>query len=235
MFLLLDPLPGSLGLRFDDLVLTADFAVAHFTAVAASAACPCCGSPSDRVHSHYRRTVADLPCQERRLALRLRLRRFRCTKTDCPRVVFCERLPGLLAAHARSTDRLTDSQRAVGFALGGEAGARFAGRLDLPASPDTLLRRVKETADEPAPAPRYVGVDDWAIRKGQRYGTILIDLERGRVLDLLPGRDGAALTAWLKSHPRRRVDHPRPLGGVRASGGRGGRHKPGRWRIAGIC
>jgi transposase len=107
--------------------------------------------------------------------------------------------------------------------------------LDLPASPDTLLRRVKETADEPAPAPRYVGVDDWAIRKGQRYGTILIDLERGRVLDLLPGRDGAALTAWLKSHPRRRVDHPRPLGGVRASGGRGGRHKPGRWRIAGIC
>ena len=71
----------------------------------------------------------------------------------------------------------------------------------MPTSPDSLLRRVKQAPDEPAPAPRYVGVDDWAIRKGQRYGTILIDLERGRVLDLLPGRDGAALQAWLKGHP----------------------------------
>jgi transposase len=201
MFLLLDPLPGCFGLRLDDLVLTPDLAVAHFTATAAAAACPCCGSLSDRVHSHYRRTVADLPCQGRFLALRLRLRRFRCTKAGCPRAVFCERLPGLLAAHARSTDRLTDSHRAVGFALGGEAGARLAKDLDMPTSPDTLLRRVKESPDDPAPTPRYVGVDDWAIRKGQRYGTILIDLERGRVLDLLPGRDGAALQVWLQAHP----------------------------------
>jgi transposase len=71
----------------------------------------------------------------------------------------------------------------------------------MPTSPDTLLRRVKGAAEEPAPAPRYVGVDDWAVRKGQRYGTILIDLERGRVIDILPGRDGAALKAWLKDHP----------------------------------
>jgi transposase len=201
MFLLLDPLPGCLGLRFDNLVFTPDLAVAHFTATAASSACPGCGTPSHRVHSHYRRTVADLPCQERFLVLRLRLRRFRCTKAGCPRTVFCERLPGLLAVYARSTDRLTDSHRAVGFALGGEAGARLAEHLDMPTSPDTLLRRVKNAPDEPVPAPRYVGVDDWAIRKGQRYGTILIDLERGRVLDLLPGRDGAALQAWLQEHP----------------------------------
>lgn len=201
MFLLLDPLPGCLGLRFDNLVFTPTLAVAHFTATASSAACPSCGTPSDRVHSHYRRTVADLPCQERFLALRLRLRRFRCTKAGCPRAVFCERLPGLLEAHARSTDRLTDCHRAVGFALGGEAGARLAEHLDMPTSPDTLLRRVKNAPDEPAPAPRYVGVDDWAIRKGQRYGTILIDLEHGRVLDLLPGRDGTALQTWLQEHP----------------------------------
>jgi transposase len=201
MFLLLDQLPGCFSLRLDDLVLTPGLAVAHFTATAASAACPCCGTPSDRIHSHYRRTVADLPCQERFLALRVRLRRFRCSRADCPRAVFCERLPGLLLAHARSTNRLTDSHRAVGFALGGEAGARLARHLDMPTSPDTLLRRVKETPDEPTPAPRYVGVDDWALRKGQRYGTILIDLERGRVIDLLPGRDGTALKAWLQDHP----------------------------------
>ncbi len=201
MFLLLDPLPGCLGLRFDNLVFTPALVVAHFTATAKSAACPSCGTPSDRARSPYRRTVADLPCQERLLALRFRLCRFRCTQAGCPRTVFCERLPGLLAAHARSTDRLTNYHRAVGFALGGEAGARLAEHLDMPTSPDTPLRRVKNAPDRPAPAPRCVGVDDWAIRKGQRYGTILVDLECGRVLDLLPGRDGTALQAWLQEHP----------------------------------
>jgi transposase len=135
------------------------------------------------------------------VALRLVVRRFRCSQTGCPQTVFCERLPGLLAAHARSTDRLAGARRAIGLALGGEAGSRLADQLDMPTSPDTLLRRVKDAPDQVDPPPRYVGVDDWAMRKGQRYGTILIDLERGRVIDLLPGRDGAALKAWLKEHP----------------------------------
>jgi transposase len=157
--------------------------------------------PSDRIHSHYRRTVADLPSHDRPIALRLSVRRFRCTNSTCPQRIFCERLPGLLAAYARSTDRLADAHRAIGFALGGEAGSRLAQHLDMPTSPDTLLCRVKSSPDEPIAAPRYVGVDDWAIRKGQRYGTILIDLERGRVLDILPGRDGEAVKMWLRDHP----------------------------------
>jgi transposase len=198
---LLDPLPGGLGLRLDDLILTSTTAVALVVATAATAPCPRCGTPSDRVHSRYRRTVADLPCHDRPVALRLVVRRFRCIEPGCPQVIFCERLPGLLDAHARCTARLTDAHRAIGFALGGEAGSRLAAHLDLPTSPDTLLRRVKDAPDEPAPPPRYVGVDDWALRKGQRYGTILIDLERGRVIDILEGRDGAALQAWLKEHP----------------------------------
>src|SRR5262249_55551546 len=132
---------------------------------------------------------------------RLVVRRFRCVEPGCPRVIFCERLPELLHPHARTTDRLSGAHRAIGFALGGEAGARLADHLDMPTSPDTLLRRVKGAPDEPAPPPRYVGVDDWAVRKGQRYGTILIDLERGQVIDILEGRDGGALKAWLKQHP----------------------------------
>jgi transposase len=91
--------------------------------------------------------------------------------------------------------------RAIGFALGGEPGSRLAERLDMPTSPDTLLRRVRQAVDEPIPSPRYVGIDDWAIRKGQCYGTIVIDLERRRVVDLLPGRDGKALKKWLEQHP----------------------------------
>jgi transposase len=201
MSALLDTLPQCIGLRLDDLVLTPDSAVALVASASDTAACPRCGTPSDRVHSHYRRTAADLPCLDRRFVLRLRVRRFRCIDPGCTQGIFCERLPGLLAAHARSTTRLAGAHCAIGFALGGEAGSRLAGHLDMPTSPDTLRRRVKSFPEEPAPPPRYVGVDDWALRKGRRYGTILIDLERGRVLDILPGRDGEALKAWLEDHP----------------------------------
>jgi transposase len=135
------------------------------------------------------------------VALRLLVRKFRCTWPDCPQAIFCERFPDWLQPHARATDRLTVARRDLGFALGGEAGARLAEQLDMPTSPDTLLRRVKDHVSEPTEPVRHVGVDDWAIRKGQRYGTILVDLQRGRVIDLLPGRDGKALKAWLKEHP----------------------------------
>jgi transposase len=147
---LLDPVPGCLDLRLDDLVVTPTTAVALLTSIAPSAACPRCGTPSDRVHSHYRRTVADLPCHDRPVALRLVVRRFRCANPGCPQVLFCERLPGLLDAHARAAARLTDAHCPIGFALGGEAGSRLVERLDMPTSPDTLLRRVKGAADEPA-------------------------------------------------------------------------------------
>jgi transposase len=201
MSALLDTLPETPGLRLVDLALTPGLAVALVTSTAGTATCPRCGTPSDRVHSHYRRTVADVPCPDRRLVLRLRVRRFRCIDPGCAQRIICERLPGFLSPHARSTTRLAGAHCAIGFALGGEAGSRLAGHLDMPTSPDTLLRRVKSCPAEPAPPPRCVGVDDWAIRKGRRYGTILIDLERGRVLDLLPGRDGEALKAWLKERP----------------------------------
>jgi hypothetical protein len=201
MSALLDTLPQCIGLRLDDLVLTPNWAAALVASTSATAACPRCGTPSDRVHSHYQRTVADLPYRDRRFVLRLLVRRVRCIDPGCTQRIFCERLPGLLVAHARSTTRLAGAHCAIGFALGGEAGSRLADHLDMPTSPDTLLRRVRSFPEEPAPAPRYVGVDDWALRKGRRYGTLLIDLERGRVLDLLPGRDGEALKAWLKGHP----------------------------------
>jgi hypothetical protein len=162
---------------------------------------PECDTPSDHLHSRYRRTGTDLPCPERSVILRLIVRRFRCVNPACPRVIFCERIPALLRAHARTTARLTEAHCALGFALRGEPGSRLAQQLNMPTSADTLLRRVKACPDEPSPSPRYIGVDDWALRKGQRYGTILIDLERRRVIDILEGRDGTALAAWLKEHP----------------------------------
>jgi transposase len=189
------------GLRITQTVPTSSVLVLAIVSTAGSAACPRCGCQSDRVHSRYDRTIADLPCQDQPVVIRLTVRRFRCNTAGCPTTIFCERVPQLLDAFARSTSRLADAHRLIGFALGGEPGARLAEEIAIPTSPDTLLRRVKQYEGEPAPPPRYVGVDDWALRKGRRYGTILIDLERGRVLDILPGRDGSALTAWLKGHP----------------------------------
>jgi hypothetical protein len=101
------------------------------------------------------------------VALRLLVRKFRCSWPDCPQAIFCERFPDWLQAHAHATDRLTVALRDLGFTLGGEAGARLAEQLEMPTSPDTLLRRVKDHVSEPTDAVRHVGVDDWAIRKGQ--------------------------------------------------------------------
>ena len=170
---------------------------------APAAPCSLCAQPASKVHSCYARSAHDLPIQGRPVLLRLTARRFFCPAADCPRRVFCEQVPGLLARHARATTRLHTTHRDIGLALGGEPGARVAAKLGMPTSPDTLLRRVKQAGPHSgtAPTPRIVGVDDWAMRKGHTYGTIVIDLERSEVLELLPGRDGVELKTWLGQHP----------------------------------
>lgn len=193
-------LPPTAGLVVTAMTVTADLIAVAVTPSTPTARCPACGHLSDRIHARYRRTLADLAVGSRRLALIVTARKFRCGHPGCDRHLFCERLDGFAEAHARATARLTDLHRLLGFALGGEPGARLAEKLAVPTSPDTLLRRVTATPDGPEPAYRFVGIDDFALRKGQVYGTILIDLERGRVIDILDGRDGTAVEAWLKTH-----------------------------------
>jgi transposase len=194
-------LPDSGSLGCDRVVRHGNQVVVMVSGARSLAACPACGRSSDRVHSQYVRRLADLPWQGLRVEVQWRCRRFFCINPYCRQQIFSERLPEVAEPYARKTRRLTVILRAIAFVCGGEEGARLLDRLAIPASPDTLLREIRRTRDDNCPTVRVVGVDDWALRRGQRYGTILVDLERHCPVDLLPERSAEALASWLGAHP----------------------------------
>ena len=194
-------LPSTRAVRLTEMTIEPTSILLQLTTTAPTACCPCCTAPSASVHSRYQRHLMDLPWGTRPVRIRLTVRKFICRNPRCRRCIFTERVPELVAAYARKTQRLVTVLQAIGMALGGQAGARLTCRLGFPASRDTLLRLVRHLPLPIIPPLRAIGVDDWAYRKRKRYGTIVVDLERRRPVALLNDREAETLADWLHEHP----------------------------------
>ncbi len=175
-----------------------------------SAVCSGCGMSSDRVHSEYERYPRDLPCMGQAVQLCAHVRRFFCDNGSCERLTFAEQFPCLLKPKARRTQRLAAQHTEIAFALGGEAGRRLCAVFGMSISGDTLIRAIRNSPEPQLDTPHVLGIDDWAKRKGQAYGSILVDLEARQPVDVLDSRTVEACRPVAQSASGDRNREPRP-------------------------
>jgi transposase len=197
-------LPDSANLHCQQIIVRPDKIIIVVRVTSSGAICPICGQISFRIHSHYQRKLSDLPWHGTPVELRLNARKYFCNNPVCPQRIFAERLDRIAPVYTQKTLRLIDALRSIGFSLGGEAGSRLATHLGMPASGDTLFRHIRKQVPEHS-LHRVVGIDDWAFRRGCRYGTIVCDLEDHCLIDLLPDRNPHHVADWLKKHPELQI------------------------------
>jgi transposase len=193
-------LPGTVNLSIEQVIVN-DAVTVTLRSEEFTAACPSCGQGAKRVHSRYRRKPNDLPVSGRPVRLVLEIRRFFCDHAWCPRKSFAEQTPSLGRPHAQRTVRLQATLQPLGLALGGEAGAQPGKRMGLQASPDSLLRLVRQAEQARQDPAKIIGIDDWADIRRLRYGPVIGDLERNTPIEVLPDRSVQTVCTWLEQHP----------------------------------
>lgn len=171
------------------------------SSTATFAICPNCQQVSQHRHGWYPRRPQDLPCIGEGVYLELAVRRFRCLNPECPKKTFAERFPDWLPTYARRTTRLTEVLREVSFEMSAESGRHILRWFKIDISGDTLIRIVKQTVIPTVLNLKVVGLDDWALRKGRHYGSIIIDQQTRRVVELVAGRSAKDIQPWFKAHP----------------------------------
>jgi hypothetical protein len=200
-------------MQFDELYPLKDFVLTQIiktssgkvllkaTSSSRSAVCPYCQTLSEKRHSSYIRKPQALPCSNTPVQLVLSVQRYICQNPECSHTTFAERIPDTSSFYSRKTVHLEVLLKVLAFEMSAETVARVCYKLNLQVSPDSVLRTIRKLDTHQKPYVRVLGVDDWAFRKGQNYGTLLVDLERHKAIDLLSDRTQQTLCAWLLTHP----------------------------------
>jgi len=203
--------------------------------VTPSARCPVCGTSAHRIHSRYERTVWYLSVQNVQVLLHLHVRKFYCDHPGCPRRIFVERLPQVTSPHGRFTFGLREFLGQLGREQGGASGARSATLQGLQVTARAILRFM-QALPLPAIAPPWViGLDEWAWKRGQRYGAIVVDLERNKPIALLADRSQEAVAGWLKRYPTIQIvarDRSKEFAAAISAALPQAKHVADRWHLA---
>jgi transposase len=209
------------GIEITSIDITENGLTISVVSTQGSACCPLCSSSAKRVHSHYTRKVADLPCAGQHVRLLLHVRKFFCEVATCARKIFVERIAPFIEPWARVTARLHQSVQVIGLATGGMLGARVTDHLGIQTCWMTILRRIMALPALPVAHVSELGIDDFSFRRGRKFGTILVDMQSHKVIDLLPDRKAETAKAWMKEHPEIKLVS-RDRGGDYATGAREG-------------